>query len=317
LLVNILNIRKCKVWIGVKFLLLDFINFIITKEEITLWSSTLRYFLGLLIILAIMIMLIALCYITWHYISNFRSLCICLVAIAIRRSPLRQAPDSRLRNDRNELLQFADRCNKLLELSLGNSPSPLFPDITHPHIFFMTSGTACSSILFTYFVFFVTPVLWVILVAMALLTADTQYITAHACQHVKSLRFCRWQVSGKFVPVAEATFMLRIFGSRAEPSGAVFSIGPLIFLRERFNHSSKYTKRMTVPAFLNSSQSCYWTISYRVTLYSCIQEVQILNLGYIISILRFFSSPSWRMVGYNVQIDLPRFLPCSYTQCHS
>jgi hypothetical protein len=98
-------------------------------------------------------------YITLHYISNFWSQCVCLVAIAVRLGSLRQVPDSRLRNGRNELLQFADRCNKLLELSLGNSPSPLFPDIPHPHILFMTSGMACSSILFTYFVFFVTPVL--------------------------------------------------------------------------------------------------------------------------------------------------------------
>lgn len=65
-----------------------------------------------------------------------------------------QMESSRQASGRNELLQFADRCNKLLELSLGTSPSPLLSDNPHPHIFFMTSGTAYSSILFTYLVFF-------------------------------------------------------------------------------------------------------------------------------------------------------------------
>lgn len=119
LLVNVLNIRKCKVWIGVKFILIDFILLIIPKEEITLRSSALWYFLRRLAILALMIMLIALCYVILHYISNFWGQCVCLVAIAIRWESSRQA------SGRNELLQFADRCNKLLELSRNFAlPSP-------------------------------------------------------------------------------------------------------------------------------------------------------------------------------------------------
>jgi len=73
--------------------------------------------------------------------------------LCLPSSDRNQMESSRQASGRNELLQFSDRCNILLELSLGTSPSPLLPDIPH-HIFFMTSGTACSSVLFTYFVFF-------------------------------------------------------------------------------------------------------------------------------------------------------------------
>ena len=145
MLVNILNIRKCKVWIGVKLLLLDFILLIIPQEEITLRTSTLCYFLRLLVILALMITPIALCYITLHF--EFSG------PVCLPSSDCNQMEPSRQVSGRNELLQFADRCNKLLELSLGTSPSPLLPDIPSPHIFFMTSCTACSSILFISFFF--------------------------------------------------------------------------------------------------------------------------------------------------------------------
>jgi hypothetical protein len=240
-----LNIRKCKAWIVVKFLLLDFILLIIPKVEITLRSSTLCNFLRILVILALMIMLIALCYVTLHF--GFSG------PICLPSSARNQMGSSRQVTGRNELLQFADRCNKLLELSLGTLPSPLLPDIPHPHIFFMTSGTACSSILFTYFVFF----LWLPSSESSWLLwpcqHQTQCITTHACQHVKSLRFCSWQLSGKILPVAKATSRLGIFGSRAEPSGALFSIRPLIFLSWKVYCSSKFTKLMTVPTFLNTS----------------------------------------------------------------
>jgi hypothetical protein len=59
-------------------------------------------------------------------------------------------------------------------------------------------------------------------------------------------------VSGKFVPVTEATFVLRISGSRAESSGALVLNGPFIFFHERFHRSSKFTKLMTVLKFLKS-----------------------------------------------------------------
>ena len=151
LLVNVLNIRKYMVCIDVKFLLLDIILLIMPKEEINLWGSTLYYFLRLLVILALMIMLIALCYVTLHYIRLHYEFSgpVCLPS-----SDHNQMESSRQASGRNELLQFAYRCNNLLELSLGASPSPLLPDIPHPHIFFMTSGMACSSTLFTYIVFF-------------------------------------------------------------------------------------------------------------------------------------------------------------------
>jgi hypothetical protein len=82
MLVNILNIRKCKVLIGVKLLLLDFI----------LLSKGRNHFTKLYTVLLpppscnsytndhannpIL-----------HYISNFRGQCVCLVAIAVRWSP--------------------------------------------------------------------------------------------------------------------------------------------------------------------------------------------------------------------------------------
>jgi hypothetical protein len=101
-------------------------------------------FLRLLVILALMIVLIALCYIKLHYITlHFEfSGPVCLPS-----NDRNQMESSRQASGRNELLQFADRCNKLLELSRNFAP-PLLPDILRPHIFFMTSGTACSSILY-------------------------------------------------------------------------------------------------------------------------------------------------------------------------
>ena len=52
---------------SVKFCLLDFILIMLPKEEITLRSSILCFFRRLLVILALLIMLIALCYITLHF----------------------------------------------------------------------------------------------------------------------------------------------------------------------------------------------------------------------------------------------------------
>jgi hypothetical protein len=132
ILVNILNIRKCKVLIGVKLILLDFILLIIKKGR----NNFTKLYTVLLPPPS--------CHSCTndhadnpilHYISNFRGQCVCLVA-------MQSDGVSRQASGRNELLQFADRCNKLLVLSLGTSPSPLPPDIPRPHIFFMTSGTA-------------------------------------------------------------------------------------------------------------------------------------------------------------------------------
>ena len=133
------------------------------------------------------------------------------------------------------------------------------PDIPHPLIFFMTSGTACSLILFTSYFFCGSRPLSHS-GCYGNIQRQTQCITAHACQHVNSLRFCRGQVSGKFVPVTEAKFVLRISGSRAESSGALVWNGPFIYFHERFHRSSKFTKLMTVLKFLKSSYSCYWAI---------------------------------------------------------
>jgi hypothetical protein len=85
-----------------------------------------------------------------------------------------QMESSRQASGRNELLQFADRCNILLELSLGTSPSPPLSSQTFPIIFssWPLARPVLQFFLLTSY-FFVTPVFWVILVAMAMLAPDT------------------------------------------------------------------------------------------------------------------------------------------------